>query len=149
MPVKPVPDTYHTVTPYLTVKGASALVDFITKAFDAKEAHMMRGPSGEVWHGDLLVGDSHIMLGEANGPWPAMPSQLYVYLPDCDAVYKQALAAGGTSIQEPKTQFYGDRHGAVKDPCGNTWWIASHVEDVSPEELKKRAAAAAQERNQS
>jgi PhnB protein len=146
MSVKPVPDGYATVTPYLTVKGANALVDFMTNAFDAKEAHVMRGPNGEVWHGDLMIGTSHVMVGEANGPWTAMPSQLYLYLPDCDAVYHKALGAGGTSIQEPKTQFYGDRHGAVKDPCGNTWWIATHVEDVAPEELEKRAAQAARER---
>ena len=145
MPTKPVPDTYHTVTPYLVVKGAAQLVDFITRAFGAREVHMMKGPNGEVRHGDFTVGDSHLMLGEANGPWPSQPCSLYVYLPDCDATYKQAIAAGGTSVQEPKTQFYGDRHGAVKDPCGNTWWIATHVEDVSPSELERRAAEAARQ----
>lgn len=146
MAVKPVPDTYHTVTPYLVVKGANALVDFVTRAFGAQEVHVMRGPNGEVWHGDVLIGDSHVMLGEANGPWPAMPSSLYLYLPDCDAAYRQALEAGGVSIQEPETQFYGDRHAAVKDPCGNTWWVATHVEDVSPAELEKRAAERASQR---
>ena len=146
MPAKPVPDTYHTVTPYLVVKGAAQLVDFITRAFGAREVHMMKGPNGEVRHGDLTVGDSHVMLGEASDPWPSQPCSLYVYLPDCDATYKQAIAAGGTSVQEPKTQFYGDRHGAVKDPCGNTWWIATHVEDVPPAELERRAAAAVRER---
>jgi len=145
MPAKPVPDTYHTVTPYLVVKRAAQLVDFITRAFGAREVHMMKGPNGEVRHGDFTVGDSHVMLGEASGPWPSQPCSLYVYLPDCDATYKQAIAAGGTSVQEPKTQFYGDRHGAVKDPCGNTWWIATHVEDVSPSELERRAAEAARQ----
>jgi len=106
----------------------------------------MKMPDGNVAHGDVLIGDSHVMLGEASGPWPSQPSSIYVYLPDCDAVYKQALAAGGTSVQEPKTQFYGDRHGAVKDVCGNTWWIATHVEDVAPEELERRAAEAARQR---
>ena len=146
MPVKPVPDNYHTVTPYLVVKGAAQLVDFLKRAFGAKEVHIMKMPNGDVAHGDLVVGDSHVMLGEANGPWPPQPSSIYLYLQDCDASFKQALAAGGTSIQEPKTQFYGDRHGAVKDPCGNTWWIATHVEDVPPAELEKRAAPAARER---
>ena len=146
MAVKPVPEGYHTVVPYLVVKGANALVDFVKLAFGAKEHHVMRGPNGEVWHGDLTIGDSHVMLGEANGPWQAMPSSLYLYLPDCDAMYKQALEAGGSSVQEPKTQFYGDRHAAVKDPTGNTWWIATHVEDVAPEELERRARAAASER---
>ena len=146
MAVKPVPDTYHTVTPYLIVKGAAQLVDFLKRAFGAKEVHLMKGPDGGVAHGDLLVGDSHVMLGEASGPWAPQPTSLYVYLPDCDATYQQALAAGGTSVQEPKTQFYGDRHGGVKDPSGNTWWIATHVEDVPPEELGRRAANAARER---
>ena len=147
MAVKPIPDGYRTITPVLTVKGANALIDFITRAFNATEVHAMRGPNGEVQHADLMVGDSHVMIGEAGGQWPAMPAQLYLYLPDCDATYKQALSAGGTSIQEPKTQFYGDRHGAVKDPCGNTWWIATHVEDVAPDELAKRAAEAARQRS--
>ena len=146
MPVNPVPDTYHTVTPYLVVKGASQLVDFITRAFGAREVHLMKGTNCEVLHGDFTIGDSHQMLGEANGPWTPQPSAIYLYLPDCDATYKQALAAGGTSVQEPKTQFYGDRHGAVKDPCGNTWWIATHVEDVPPAELERRAAEAARQR---
>ena len=147
MAVKPVPDTYHTVTPYLVVKGAHTLVDFVTRAFGAQEVHVMRGPNGEVRHGDVLIGDSHVMLGEANGPWPPMPSSLYLYLSDCDAAYRKALDAGGTSVQEPQTQFYGDRHAAVKDPCGNTWWVATHVEDVSPEELEKRAAEHARPRS--
>ena len=146
MPVKPVPDTYHTVTPYLVVEGASQLVDFITRAFGAREVHLMKGPNGEVWHGDFTIGDSHVMLGEATGPWTPQLSAIYLYLPDCDATYKQALAAGGTSVQEPKTQFYGDRHGAIKDPCGNTWWIATHVEDVPRAELERRAAEAARQR---
>jgi uncharacterized glyoxalase superfamily protein PhnB len=146
MAVKAVPDTYHTVTPYLVVKDAAQTIDFIKRAFGAREVHVMKGPNGEIRHGDLVVGDSHIMLGEAGGPWPSQPTSLYVYLPDCDAVYQKALAAGGTSVQEPKTQFYGDRHGAVKDPVGNTWWIATHVEDVAPEEMEKRAAEAMRQR---
>ena len=146
MAVKPVPDGYQTITPYLVVKGAAQVVEFITRAFGAREVHVMKGPAGEVRHGDLVVGNSHIMLGEASGLWPSQPTSLYLYLPDCDAVYNQALAAGGTSVQEPKTQFYGDRHGAVKDPAGNTWWIATHVEDVPPEEMEKRAGEAARER---
>jgi uncharacterized glyoxalase superfamily protein PhnB len=147
MPVKPVPDTYHTVTPYLVVTDAAKLVDFMKRAFGARDVHLMKMPDGVIAHGDLLVGDSHVMLGQGNGPRPAQTTSLYVYVPDCDAVYKQALAAGGTSVQEPKTQFYGDRHGAVKDPCGNTWWIATHVEDVPAAELEKRMAAAARERS--
>ena len=147
MAVKPVPDTYHTVTPYLVVKGARQLVDFITRAFGAKQAYVMEMPDGNIAHGDFVIGDSHVMLGEAAGPWPPQATSLYLYVPDCDGTYKQALATGGASVQEPKTQFYGDRHGAVKDPCGNTWWIATHVEDVPPEELERRAAEAARQRS--
>ena len=143
MPVSPIPPTYHTLTPYLVVKDAARVIDFATQAFGATEVHVMKGPNGEIRHGDLVIGNSHIMLGEASGPWPSQPTSLYLYVPDCDALYKKALAAGGTSVQEPKTQFYGDRHGAVKDPAGNTWWIATHVEDVPPEEMERRAAAAA------
>jgi uncharacterized glyoxalase superfamily protein PhnB len=146
MAVKPIPEGYHTITPYLVVKGAATLADFIKRAFGGREVHMMTMPDGTVAHGDLMIGDSHVMLGEANADWRSQPTSLYVYVPDCDASFKQALAAGGASVQEPKTQFYGDRHGALKDPCGNTWWIATHVEDVPPQELERRAAEAARQR---
>jgi PhnB protein len=142
MAVKPVPDGYHTVTPYLTVSDADALLDFIKKAFGAKEFYLMRGPDGKIGHADLAIGDSHVMLGQAGGQWTPMPAQLYLYVPDCDAVYGHALTAGATSVQEPKTQFYGDRHGCVKDACGNLWWVATHVEDVPMDELERRAKAA-------
>ena len=141
MAVKPVPDGFHTITPYLTVTEANGLLDFIKRAFNAKEHHVMRGPDGSVGHADLVIGDSHVMLGQAHGEWTAMPSQLYLYVTDCDARYRQALAAGATSVQEPKTQFYGDRHGCVKDLCGNLWWLSTHVEDVSNEEMEKRMKA--------
>ena len=146
MAVKPVPDTYHTLTPYLIVKGATQLVDFMKRAFGAKEVHLMQIPDGTIAHGDFAIGDSHVMLGEASGAWPAQTTSLYLYVADSDDTFTRAVAAGGTSVQEPKTQFYGDRHGAVKDPCGNTWWIATHVEDVAPGELERRAAEAARQR---
>jgi len=92
MAVKPVPDTYHTLTPYLVVKGAAQLVDFLKRAFGAREAHLMKMPNGDVAHGDLVIGDSHVMLGEANGPWSPHPSSIYVYLADCDATFKQVYA---------------------------------------------------------
>ena len=143
MAVNPIPSGFHTVSPYLTVTDAAGLLAFIKTAFGGKEHYVMRGPSGEVRHGDLIVGDSHIMLGEAGGRWSPTPAQLYLYVADCDAAYRQALAAGATAIQEPATQFYGDRHGCVKDRWGNIWWTASHVEDVSPEEIDRRAQAMA------
>lgn len=145
MAVKPIPEGFHTVTPYLTVDNASALLDFMKRALGATEFHVMRRPDGSVWHADVVIGNSHVMCGQVPDPSAAMTSMLYLYVPDADAMYRQALAAGATSISEPTTQFYGDRHGAVKDCCGNAWWFATHVEDVSPEELERRAAARPQE----
>ena len=92
MAVKPVPAGFHTVTPYLVVKGANALVDFITRAFGAKEVHLMKMPDGLIAHGDLIIGDSHVMVGEATGPWPAQPCSIYLYLADCDATYLPTVA---------------------------------------------------------
>jgi PhnB protein len=143
MEVKPVPEGYHTVTPYLTVDDADKLLDFVKRAFGAKVAHEMRGDDGSIRHADVVIGDSHVMMGQAGGPWKPMPAGIYVYLPDCDAAYRRALAAGGTSIMEPADQFYGDRHGGVTDPCGNQWWVATHIEEVSPEEINRRAEAEA------
>jgi uncharacterized glyoxalase superfamily protein PhnB len=138
MSVKPVPDGYHTVTPYLTSRDAAALLDFVTRAFGAVAGHVMRGENGAIRHADVTIGDSHLMMGQAGDQWPAMPAQLYLYVPDCDAMFKQAVAAGATSVQEPQTQVYGDRHGCVRDANGNLWWLATHVEDVSEEEIERR-----------
>ncbi len=142
MVVNHIPETFHTVTPYLTVLDASALLDFVTRAFGASAAHVVKGPDGQVMHADVVIGDSHVMMGQARDAASATPAMLYLYVPDCDAVYVKALSAGGTSISEPKTQFYGDRHGAVRDSNGNQWYLATHVEDVSAEELQRRSAQA-------
>ncbi len=139
MAVKPIPDGYHTVTPYLTVTGVAKLIDFLKRAFDAKELHCMTAPDGSVMHGEVRIGDSPVMLGEARGEWPAMPSAFYLYVPDIDALYKRAIAAGGISVREPTNEFYGDRVGGVKDAFGNQWWIATHIEDVGHEEIARRA----------
>ena len=144
MAVKPIPEGYGTVTPYITVDDAAAVMDFLKKAFDAQETYAMRDEKGVVHHGEMKVGNSMVMLGSSRDQWKARPGNFYVYVEDCDAMYKKALAAGGTSVCEPKTQFYGDRHGAVNDSQGNNWWIATHVEDVSPEELKRRSQEFAQ-----
>lgn len=141
MTAKPIPDGYHTVTPYLIVEDAQKLLDFVERAFGARMHHVMRQPDGAVAHADFVVGDSHVMAGQAQGPWKPMRTSIYLYVPDCDSVYRQALQAGGTSLAEPTTMFYGDRHAAVTDPCGNQWWIATHVEDVPEEELARRAQA--------
>ncbi len=148
MPVKSIPDGYHTVTPYLIVDDAAALIEFAKAAFGAREHHVMRAPGGSVVHADVVIGDSHVMIGQAGGPNRAFPATLYLYVADCDATYGKALAAGATSIQELATQFYGDRHGAVADRWGNRWWIVTHVEDVSDAELQRRTDEAMRQRGQ-
>jgi len=140
--VKPIPDGYHTVTPYLTVQGVPKLIDFLTQAFEAQEIERMTQPDGTIGHAEVRIGDSVVMMGEARDEWKPMPSGIYLYVNDTDAVYKRALQAGATSIMEPADQFYGDRSAGVKDSSGNHWWIATHKEDVPPAELKKRAQAA-------
>jgi PhnB protein len=141
--VKPIPDGYHTVTPYLIVEGVAGLIDFLKQAFDAVETERMPGPDGKVGHGEVRIGDSVVMMGEASGEWKPMPGSIYLYVNDTDATYKRALEAGATSVMEPADQFYGDRNAGVKDASGNMWWIATRKENVSPEELRKRAEARA------
>lgn len=139
MAAKPIPDGYHTVTPYLTVQGAAELIEFMKKAFDAREWERIMRPDGTVGHAEMRIGDSVVMLGEAKGEWQPMPGAIYLYVTDSDAVYQRALDAGAISVMAPADQFYGDRHGGVRDASGNIWWIATHVEDVPAEELKRRA----------
>ncbi len=141
MEVKPIPDGFHSVTPYLIVEGVPGLIDFLKAAFEAKEIHRTELPDGQVMHAQLQIGDSMVMMGEAMESFPAKPASLYLYVHDADAVYKQALEAGAESLMEPADQFYGDRNAGVKDPTGNTWWIGTHVEDVGQEEVVRRAAA--------
>jgi len=142
MAVKPIPDGYHTVTPYLVVQRAAKLIDFLKQAFEAKEIECMTQPDGTIRHAEVRIGDSVVMVSEAKDEWKPMPSGIYLYVNDTDAVYKRALQAGATSIMEPADQFYGDRNAGVKDLSGNHWWIATHKEDVPPEEIQKRAEAA-------
>jgi uncharacterized glyoxalase superfamily protein PhnB len=142
MAVKPIPDGYHTVTPYLTVQGAAKLIDFLKQAFGAEETERLLRPDGTIGHAEARIGDSVVMLGDATPEFTPMPAMLHLYVTDVDAVYKRALQAGATSLREPADQFYGDRSAGVKDACGNQWWIATHKEDVPPEELKRRAEAA-------
>ena len=142
VPVKPIPEGYHSVTPYLVVQGAGKLIDFMKAAFDAQETVRMSMPDGSIGHAEMRIGNSMVMIGEVRDQWKSMPTSLYLYLEDVDAVYARALAAGATAISEPKNQFYGDRSGAVQDMCGNFWWVATHVEDVSEEEMKRRMDAA-------
>jgi PhnB protein len=146
MAVKPVPEGYHTVIPYVVVPTADKMLTFLKAAFGATENDVTRGEDGAIWHADVQIGDSHVMLSQANDRHPAMPAAFYLYVPDTDAVYKAALAAGATSTMEPANQFYGDRNAGVKDAQGNMWWIGTHVEDVAPDEMERRVKKAAAER---
>lgn len=142
--VKPIPDGYHSVQPYLIIKNAAAAIDFYKKAFAAKERFRM-DRDGHIGHAEIGIGDSCIMLADehpeigAYSPahYGGSPVSLMIYVPDCDAVYKQSLAAGAKSEREPADQFYGDRMAGVLDPFGFRWHIATHIKDVSPEEMKK------------
>jgi uncharacterized glyoxalase superfamily protein PhnB len=142
MAVKPIPDGYHTVTPYLVVKGAAKLIDFMKDAFGATERSRM-GSDDRIMHAEVQIGDSVIMLGDAGPGNEPLGSMIHLYMDDADAFYKRAIAAGATSMREPADQFYGDRSAGVKDAFGNQWWLATHVEDVSPEEMQRRSAAMA------
>jgi PhnB protein len=136
----PIPAGYATVTPYLCVTDAAKLIDFLTKAFDAQLLFKMDGPGGRIMHAEMTIGDSRIMLAQPE-PGKEMNAMIHLYMPDTDASYKRALAAGATSVREPADQFYGDRSAGVRDEFGNQWYIATHVEDVAPEEIDRRMAA--------
>jgi PhnB protein len=138
----PIPEGYSTVTPYLCVVEAARLIEFLKQAFAAKVIVRMDGPDGSVMHAEVKIGDSMVMIGQVPAE-RATRAMLHLYLPDADATYKKALAAGATSVREMADQFYGDRTGGVRDAFGNDWYIATHIEDVSPEEMKRRMAAQA------
>jgi PhnB protein len=141
MAVKAIPDGYHTITPYLLVEDAHGLIDFVERAFGAQLVEKMLDSEGQIVHAEVRVGDSRLMLGDSNEKNPPTRSMLHLYLGETDRYYQQALAAGASSLREPTDEFYGDRSAGVQDPFGNQWWIATHIEDVSPEELERRAAA--------
>jgi PhnB protein len=136
------PDGYRSIQPYLMVEGAAELVDFLTQAFGANERMRMSQPDGKIGHTEVEIGDSVVMLSDAGPQNPARQAAVMVYVDDVDATYKKAIAAGGESQQEPQDMFYGDRAANVRDRFGNLWFIHTHIEDVSPEEMEKRAAAA-------
>jgi PhnB protein len=138
MAVKPIPEGYHTVTPYLTVADAEAQIDFLKRAFGAEEKYRHTDDKGHVGHAEVKVGDSMVMIGQARDQWTPRQASFYLYVPDIDAVYNRAVAAGGKSLREPRNEAYGDRSGGIEDNQGNQWWIGTHVEDVSPEEIKRR-----------
>ncbi len=140
--VKPIPDKYHSVQPYLLVDDAAGLIEFIKSTFDAEETVRMPQPDGRIGHAELRIGDSVVMLADAStaeGSGDPMPATVMTYVEDADSTYRRALEAEATSLREPADQFYGDRSAGVVDPFGNHWWIHTHIEDVSPEEASRRA----------
>jgi PhnB protein len=150
MAAKPIPEGYHTASPYLAVDDAARAIEYYTKAFGAKEVVRMDAPGGKIGHAELEIGDSRIMLSD---PFPQSstkpPKELggttasvFMYVEDVDAVVKQAVDAGATVTMEVADQFWGDRFGSITDPFGHSWSIATHVEDVPPEEMAERAKAA-------
>ena len=149
MPVQPVPPGFHTITPYVLVAGVPKFIDFLVRAFGAEETHRTALPDGTVMHAQVRIGDSMMMMGDPTGWGQPSPAGIYLYVPDVDAVYRQAVAAGAASMMAPSDQFYGDRSAGVKDPFGNTWWIGTHKEDVPADELARRAADMCRQRDAS
>ncbi len=139
--VQPVPKGYHSVTPFLSIKGADQALEFYKRAFGAVEKFRSPGPDGKIMHAEVTIGDSTIMLSEALREPPSV-SSMYVYVPDADKAFARAVKAGAKVKVPLADMFWGDRYGSVSDPYGNTWAIATHVEDVPPEEMPKRAQAA-------
>lgn len=141
MAAKPIPDGYHTITPYLIVEDADKLVEFIEQVFDGKLIFKMETDKGRISHGEMKIGDSMLMLSEASGDWKSTRTMLYLYVNDVDTVHQKALATGASQIKEPENQFYGDRSSMVQDSFGNFWGIATHIEDVSEAEMEQRMSA--------
>src|SRR5262249_33409472 len=146
--VSPIPQGYNSITPYLVIRGAAQAIEYYKNVFGATELFRMNGPDGKVGHAELQIGDSRIMLADENpgmgqgytsaATIGASPVSLYVYVPEVDRVFERAVAAGAKTLRPVQDQFYGDRSGFIQDPLGHLWGIATHVEDVSPEEMKER-----------
>ena len=150
MTVQAVPDGYHTVTPYLIINGAAQAIEFYKQAFGAEETMRMPGPGGAIMHAEIKIGDSFVMLSDEFPDYGALspqglngsPVTLSLYVEDADATFERAVAAGATVRMPLGDQFWGDRYGQVVDPFGHIWAVATHKEDVTPEEMATRAAAA-------
>lgn len=143
------PQGYHTVTPYMALRDCAAAIDFYRRAFGAEKVMQLDMPDGKIAHAEIRIGDSMLMMSEENEEWgnrsPASlggsPMSLMIYVPDVDAAFKKALAAGATEVRGVQDQFYGDRSGTLKDPFGYQWTLSTHVEDLSQEEVQRRMEA--------
>ncbi len=138
MSVPPIPAGFHTITPYIIANQSARLIEFLKNALRAEVITLLKGPDGLVMHATLRIGDSMLMLSDGRPQYPAKPTDLYLYVPNVDGWYEGAMSAGAESVNAPRDQFYGDRMAGIKDPSGNTWWIATHIEDVSDDELRQR-----------
>ena len=136
--VKPIPEGYHSITPIIQADGASEFIDFLKSAFDAREISRYGDPNGTIMHAEVQIGDSRIMLSDSSEEFKALPTRIQLYVNDVDTTYEKALEAGATSLRPPTDQFYGDRSGGVLDKWGNQWWIGTHKEDLTPEDIEKR-----------
>ncbi|WP_369389929.1 VOC family protein [Streptomyces sp. CG1] len=141
MAVAAIPEGYTAITPWIISADTAALIDFLKRAFHAEELGRMVGPGGRVEHAEVRIGDAVVMMFDRHSPdWQPTPAYLRLFVEDADAVYRQAIEAGATPVTEVTHLAFGDRVGRVRDPLGNLWWIQTHVEDVSPEELRRRFA---------
>ena len=147
--IKPIPEGYHTATPYLVVHDAAKAIDFYKQAFDAKEIMRMEGPPGQIGHAELQIGDSVIMLADEMPQMATKSPQslggttggIFLYVRDVDTAYQKAITAGGKATMPPADMFWGDRYGQLLDPFGHSWSMATHKEDVAPDEMKQRMQA--------
>lgn len=144
--VQPIPAGYHSVTPYLLIRGASDAIAFYVKAFGATEVLQLKSPDGKIGHAEIRIGDSHVMIADEHPDMDFLGPQsrggttvsLLIYVEDVDQVFNRAIEAGGTELRPLCDQFYGDRSGTITDPWGHVWSIATHIEDLSPEEIQRR-----------
>jgi len=149
MSVKPIPEGYHSVTPYLSIKGATQAIEFYKRAFNAVEAFRLSTPSGEIAHAEIVIGNSQIMMSDACEDSPIPSPQvlggssvgMHLYVEDVDVIFAQAVNAGASEVKPVEDQFYGDRMGTLKDPFGHIWFLSTHTEDLDLDEIQKRAEA--------
>lgn len=144
--VQPIPQGYHTVTPYMTIRNCAKAIEFYKKTFDAVETVRLDGPNNKIMHAEIKIGDSVLMMSDESEEWKnkgpeqlgGSPISVVLYVENVDEVFNKAIKEGASVVREVRNEFYGDRMGTLKDPFGHTWSIGTHVEDVSPEEMEKR-----------